>query len=507
MAKSKNERRDTMRRAVAIVLAVLLIGTILYSVIPVFGLAEEETPKTHYALNMAIDLDNQAIAVSETVDYVNATGRSLDAVWLNVYPNALRRADTVPVEAAAWNDAFPNGYAPGGVDFISVTVNGEKADWAVSGSGEAFMRIACPLEPGEAAAIFLRFRLLVPVCDWFIGVGDLGWRLVNAFPIVCAYDEATRDFVLNSWTVAVDPLASDVSDWEATLSLPATWLVASTGVAAAAAPDDRGMATWQIAATDARDFSLAFSRKMNERHGETASGLTVRAYASTGSAAQALLDDALRAMNALEGMLGETSLEALSLMEIDGARGFSKTGFIGVPKGLCALTKRNELETAVSRLCAKQWFGVEVGVNPENEPWLTDALASYASLLCFEEKEGYSRYLTRLNRQVLSALQTTIPGGLTVDSRASRFTSLSEYELVVIDRGTAMLHEMRDAMGREAFIETLARYVSDNRLKIASIEPFVAAANEATGSRWDEYVVNQLKTMSDYVNQRMEWFE
>ena len=94
-----------------------------------------------------------------------------------------------------------------------------------------------------------------------------------------------------------------------------------------------------------------------------------------------------------------------------------------------------------------------------------------------------------------------------MDSRASRFTSLSEYELVVIDRGTAMLHETRDAMGREAFIETLARYVSDNRLKIASIEPFVAAANEATGSRWDEYVVNQLKTMSDYVNQRMEWFE
>ena len=261
MAKSKNERRDTMRRAVAIVLAVLLIGTILYSVIPVFGLAEEETPKTHYALNMAIDLDNQAIAVSETVDYVNATGRSLDAVWLNVYPNALRRADTVPVEAAAWNDAFPNGYAPGGVDFISVTVNGEKADWAVSGSGEAFMRIACPLEPGEAATISLRFRLLVPVCDWFIGVGDLGWRLVNAFPIVCAYDEATRDFVLNSWTVAVDPLASDVSDWEAMLSLPSTWLVASTGVAAAAAPDDRGMATWQIVATDARTGKAVYFPK------------------------------------------------------------------------------------------------------------------------------------------------------------------------------------------------------------------------------------------------------
>ena len=54
---------------------------------------------------------------------------------------------------------------------------------------------------------------------------------------------------------------------------------------------------------------------MNERRGETASGLTVRACASTDSAAQAILDDALRAMNALEGMLGETSLEALSLME------------------------------------------------------------------------------------------------------------------------------------------------------------------------------------------------
>ena len=505
MAGNRSRRKDKLVRALAIVLAVLLIGTILYSVIPVFGLAEEEAPRSRYALDMAIDLDNQAIAIAETLDYVNTAGRALDCVWLNVYANALRRAESVPVENSDWNDAFPEGYAPGGVDFISVKLNGEAASWAMSGSNEEFMRVECPLEPGGTARIELVFRLLLPVNNWAMGLGDLGWRLVNFYPIVAVYDAQTRDFVLNSWTVAVDPLTSEPADYEASLALPEGWLLASAGEAIPSAPDENGMVAWHITATGARDLSLAFSRKMNERSGATASGLVVRAYANTGSAARAILEAALRVMETYEGFCGACPFAELELMETDCLRGSSKTGLVQIPPG--ALAKRNDLEETIARLCAKQWFGVEAGCNPENEPWLTDTLAVYASLLFFEEKEGYDGYLKRLNRQVLSALQMTIPGGLTPDSRASRFTTTGEYELVVIDRGAAVLHEMRDLMGREAFIECLARYVADNRGRIASIEQFVNAANEVTGSRWDEYVVNQMMTISDYVNQRMTWFE
>ncbi len=496
-----------MARVLAIVLALLLVGSIVLSVLPVFGLAEEE-PRSHYALDMSVDLDAQAVTVSETLDYVNATGRALDALWLNVYANALRRADSVPVENSEWNDAFPAGYAPGGVDFISVTVNGEPASWAMSGPGETFMRVEAALQPGGTARFAFRFRLLLPRCDWALGLGELGWRLVNFYPVAAAYDAQAEDFVLNGWTVAVDPLMSDAADYEATVTLPRTWTLASTGQASASEPDENELVVWSIRAEGVRDFSLAFSRRMNERRGETASGTGVRAYASTASAAQAMLDAALAALNAYENWLGPLSAPELELMETDYLRdGFSKPGLIQVSSALCAINRRGALENAVVRLCAGQWFGGEVGCNPENEPWMTDALAGYAALLVWEEREGYDGYLKRLNAQVLSALQTTIPGGLTVDSHASRFNGTDEFELVVVDRGAAVLHELRDLMGREAFLACLARYVADNRGKNASIAQFVDALNVTTGERWDEYLVSQMHTISDYVNQRLTWFE
>ena len=138
---------------------------------------------------------------------------------------------------------------------------------------------------------------------------------------------------------------------------------------------------------------------------------------------------------------------------------------------------------------------------------MRDTLSGYAALLYFEEQEGYSGYLRRLNAQVLEALQITLPGGLTVDSAASRFTAFGEYELVVIDRGAAVMHETRALMGREAFMDALALYVTRNGGKIASIGDFVAALNEATGSRWDEYVVGQMQGIGEYVNQKLTWFE
>ena len=505
--KEQEKPQSMVIRVLAFVLAALLIGMIVAEVLPVFGLAEAESPRSSYALNMAVDLENQAIAIDQRLDYVNATGRPQDSVWLNVYANTLRRSGAMPVEKNEWNNAFPGGYAPGGVVFINVRVNGEAADWGMSGSSEQFMRVACRTQPGERALIELSYHLLLSENNWALGHGSLGWRLVNFYPVAAVYDQTAGDFVLNSWTLATDPLMSEPADYEATLALPEGWIVAATGEAVSA-PDGNGAVKWTVRAENARDFSMAFSRRMNGRRGETAGGLNVRAWASTGSAAQAMLDAAIAALEEYEAWFGALSLDEVELIETDCmAGGLSKPGLIQLPTALCGLSRRAALRTAVARLCAAQWFGGEVGCNPEKEPWLNDALSGYAALLSFEEKDSYAGYLKRLNAQVLEALQITIPGGLTVDSAASRFTSREEYELVVVDRGAAVLHETRDLIGREAFLAALRRYVGDNRGKNATIASFVAALDDAAGRRLDEYFVSQLHNISDYVNQRLEWFE
>ncbi len=506
MRKTDRERRKKWVRVLAVVLAILLIAGTLVSVLPIFEAFAEEEAVNRYEMAVTANLTAGTARVREKLTYTNTAGKALDHVMFNLWANLLRRENAVPVDDDEWNDAFPVGYAPGGVDFISVSVNGAAADWAVSGDYEQFLRVACSLEDGESAVIEFEFTLVLSDNRWALGYEEMGYRLISFYPTAAVYDQAMDGFVLNSWGAAADPAMSDPADYALSLTLDAGWDVASSGVITGKTAEN-GRVTWTIEAAGARDLALAFSRRMNERVRTTESGVTVRALASTALTANAMAEYAARIVETYERWLGGYPYETLDVVETDLLHGMSRSGVIFVPSALCGLTKRGALEEELSVLCARQWFGGEVGSNPENEPWMNDTLSHYFSLLYYEEREGYNGYLKRLNAEVLDALQITLPGGLVVDSHASRFTDYGEYELVVIDRGMAVMHELRAMVGRETFLEALGRYVSGNAGRIASIEQFVAAFNETTGSTWGEYIVAQMHDIGDYVNSDMTWFE
>lgn len=506
MRKTDRERRKKWVRIMAVVLAILLIAGTLVSVLPIFEAFAEEEAVNRYELAVTANLTAGAARVREKLTYTNTAGRALDHVMFNLWANLLRRETAVPVDDDEWNDAFPAGYAPGGVDFISVSVNGAAADWAVSGDYEQFLRVACPLEDGESAVIEFEFTLVMSDNRWALGYEEMGYRLISFYPVAAVYDQTMGGFVLNNWGIAADPAMSEPADYSVTLTLDEGWDVASGGEITGKTAQD-GRAAWTIEAEGARDLALAFSRRMNACVKTTESGVTIRALASTSLTASAMAEYAARIVETYEQWLGDYPYETLDVAETDLLHGMSRSGVLFVPSALCGLTKRGDLEEEMSVLCARQWFGGKVGCNPENEPWMNDTLAHYFSLLYHEERAGYSGYLKRLNAKVLDALQITLPGGLVVDSHASRFTDYGEYELVVIDRGMAVMHELRAVVGRETFLEAMGRYVSDNAGRIASIEQFVAAFNETTGSTWGEYIVAQLHDIGDYVNSDMTWFE
>ena len=506
MRKTDRERRKKWVRVLAIVLAILLIAGTLVSVLPIFEAFAEEDAANRYEMAIAVDLTAGTARVREKLTYTNTAGKALDHVMFNLWANLLRRENAVPVDDDEWNDAFPAGYAPGGVDFIGVKVNGAAADWAVSGDYEQFLRVACPLEDGESAVIEFEFTLLLSDNRWALGYEEMGWRLISFYPIAAVYDKTLDGFVLNNWGAATDPAMSDPADYSVTLTLDDGWDVASGGEITGKTSEN-GRTTYSIEASGVRDLAIAFSRRMNECVRTTESGVTIRALASTALTANAMAEYAARIVETYEGWLGDYPYASLDIVETDLLHGMSRSGAVFVPSALCGLTKRDDLEEALSILCARQWFGGAVGSNPENEPWMSDTLSSYLSLLYYEEREGYNAYLKRLNAKVLDALQITLPGGLVVDSYASRFTDYDEYELVVIDRGMAVMHELRTLTERDTFLAALERYVRDNTGRIASIEQFVEAFNTTTGSTWGEYIVAQMHDIGDYVNSDMTWFE
>ena len=234
MSGKKEGKRSRMMRVVAIILAILMVLTVIYSTLTILALAEGDPggARTGYRVTLAADTRAQALYATETIDYLNDTGRDLDGVYLNVYADTLRRREAVPVDEAEWDDVFPAGFAPGGVDFLSVTVNGARALWAMCGSYEQFMYIECPVPAGERAEIELRFTLLLGWNSWMIGAGDIGWRVNGALPAVARYDPYAESFSLVGWYAGPQPLTADAADWDVTVVLPEDYTLGATGGAA-----------------------------------------------------------------------------------------------------------------------------------------------------------------------------------------------------------------------------------------------------------------------------------
>lgn len=499
----KNKKTDQRAwiRIVALVLAALMVIGVIFTAATALA---EEAPGDRYELKLDVMLEEQTVRVSQTLDYTNRTGQTLDGMMFCVYANVFRRQTAAPVESDRLDDAFPEGYAPGGVDFMNIEVNGERAEWGVQGDDELFLRVECRMEPGETARFTFEYYLLLPVYSGAMGVGDLGWRLTNFYPVAAVWDEYRSDFPLNTYTAMNEPLVSEAADYFVTLSLPDTYALAAPGTVTAT-PDGNGMVAYEIRAESIRELALIFSRKMFESVGQTPSGTTVRALANTASAAERIQATAEAALGWLEEALGAYPWPCLTLTETDYLYdGLSYPGVIQLSREAAG---GETSEREIVEMCAAQYFSGVVGSDRNASPWLSDALCSMTALMYFEQKNGYDDFIRRLNAQVLPSLQITVPGGVTVDSASERFTSRMEYEIVVVDRGTAVLYEMRRTMGEDVFLQALRTYVERNRMDVATASDFLSAMNEASGERWDEYLYGQMHTIDDYVGMGLEWFE
>lgn len=504
MKKPSQERRIWVR-----ILAMMIVILLLLSVVSssLFAWADEGETLDRYELHLDVLLDEQAVRVTQTIDYTNKTGDTLENMFFSVYANILRRQTTVPMESDQFDNAFPNGYAAGGVDFMNIEVNGQKAEWGIQGDSESFVRVACSLKPNERAQFRFEYYLLLPIYSGAMGIGDLTWRLVNFYPIAAVWDEYLQDFPLGGYTSVIEPLYSECADYFVTLSLPETYALAAPGQVTAT-PDGEGTVFYEIEARSVRELALIFSRKMIERRGTSEQGTDVRVLANTASAADVILNAAINALNDLENRLCVYPWERLTLIETEYLNGgLSHPGVIQVSQSLTGLTQRNVLKETVYNLCAHQYFGGMVGNDRNSAPWLSDALSSYVTLLRHTDGTDDTAYLRAFNAQILPALQITVPGGMTVDSPAERFTSRMEYEIVVIDRGAVVLHDMRQVMGHDVFFRALSEYVRRMSMKNATAADFLEVMNEVSGTRWNEYLYGTMHNMNDLVGTGIKWYE
>ena len=288
-------------RLTALILAGLLaLGAIVTIILSEHAHAEGNSAPDRYAISAEFLEDGQALRISQRLVYTNRTGEALDRVEFSVYGNAFRRASALPYESGALPAALPKGYAPGGFEFSSITVDGAAADWGMVGENELFLRVACRLEDGESCEFGFEYTLLLTQNAAFLGAGDTDWRLSGFYPEALKWEDG--DFVAPKPIQHARYAYADRADYAFSIALPDRYIVAAPGEVAAK-PNGDGTTTWSVFASGVRELAVSFGMRWRETAGETALGTRVRVLSNLRTGAGAALETSIEALDTYEGVV------------------------------------------------------------------------------------------------------------------------------------------------------------------------------------------------------------
>ena len=499
----KKQQKRTVR-LIAIVLAVLLAAGAVVSAVLSLAYAEEAVPSApvQCTLKMEYLAEEQALRISQRLLYTTTSDAALDRVVFYAPANMLRRESALMYDAEHIEAAFAYGYAPGGIELLSVRADGEAAEYGFQGEDEIYLRVACDIPAGESRAIEFEYYLLFTENNAFLGCGALDVRLSDFCFIPARLDAENHDFALHTplpFTRYIDAPQMDVC---AEIALPDTFTLAGTGMEQA---EDSGahMRLWRINAENVHDFALSFGRRWREYVRETASGVQIRCLLNARGKANTVLDMAEDAVNTLEAWFGALPFEQIDIVQSDYAVGaLTHTGCLWLNAE--TLSDRTRLRRELYYFFAQQYFGCSAYAEPSADAWLSDAISEYLSYLILEEIDGHDAYLRALNENIVPALQLTIPGGVNVVSDAALFDD-ADYRIVIRDRGAAVFHELRTAMGRDALLDGLRRfYALGQQRGVLTEMDLLHSLNDASGRDWENFLTDWVFNIGDDVNQQID---
>lgn len=460
--------------------------------------------RTQYRADI-VQLDAATYQVHCEAEYTNPADMPVTGVVFALYANQLRRESSLVATDDLLEATFPGGYAPGGVEFAQITVNGEAADWGMQGEKELFLRVACDLQPGETAVFAFDYRLLLIYSRGELGFGEKDVRLSGFLPCAALWD--TDGYAVND-TSALDRYAlHPAADYEISLTAGDAYAVAAAGTMSETGHAD-GRRTWRIGAQGVRDMAVALSVDCRETMLTSAQGTQVRLLGQDRAGMKRAAKTAQAAIDLLESWLGKAPYPVITLLQADMANdGACFGGMAWIPTARYDGRQKAQLERDVVYRLAQQYFGMGAGNDPVQAPWLSVSVPEMLWYQYVEAREGRGAMLEQLNADCLSSLLMTLPGGYTVDSALNLFTDAADYETVVRRRGAAAMYLIREAMGQEIFLNGLRHFYEMHNGGMAGLREFVAAFNDVGGREYDLLIVDTMYTMDDYQGVMMDWFE
>lgn len=477
-------KQSYLVRILAIILVVMLVGSGVLIYI-VSALAEDKAID-RYDVTIEVMENEEALLITQRLSYTNRTGHALDALCFSAAPNLFRSEQNIPYGTQTSQEAFSGGYTPFGIEILDVRVNGSPAGWGMMNDEQTHMRLHTALEPGEEIGIEMKYILLLCRNHGYLGISSDVWCLDGALIVPAVLDDA-GEWIFSDVCVNTDWQFMNTSDIDITAVLPDGMQLCGP---AAESTGENGANIWHERIVGANAFVLFLTDTQSER-ARTAKGTEIIVYSRRN--AREIADAARGILDVLENLL---DTDARDIVVID----TETAGRAPVYRGYIRLdySKKDAQSDLVKALCRER-LGFGPFHMPVRDSWIPDILSEYTSFLYLEERSGYDEMIRALDREILPAMGYTLPGNLFVTTSADAMSE-SEYDTIVLRRGCAAVHELRLAMGRDAFIDMLRAAA---RCPVLDEDSFEAVLR-MDGHEWDRFLADWIYNIGEYTDPGLE---
>ncbi len=422
--------------------------------------------QTQYFIDATINYYNRFISIKSRSVYTNKTNRPIDEMVFIVYPTIF---DAVYMRSVQTGDGTPV------TDFR----------WE---SHRMVIPLTDPLMPGEQIEFVHDYKLYMPDREGVFGQTGRQLILSYWYPTIPPFDEeegwlAYEISIVNSMFVG-EYQSFESADFHVDLTF--TDRHENMTIAAGALPieDEDGRSSFFLPL--ARTFSMAISDSFTVV--ERANDHTlVRSFSfpEVLESSEIALDLADQSISLYSDLFTPYDREVISVVQVDMGINMEFDGIILIQSSFYWLYRdppRSDLHIIIPHEIAHQWFFSLVGNNQAMEPWLDEALATYAEALFYEYIHPDQLdwwWDTRVHNHLpRGSIDTTIylPGGV------------PEYFNRVYRRGALFIQELRNAMGDEAFFDFINDYINQHKYQIATGEDFWMILNQHTGADLTEIV-------------------
>ncbi len=420
-----------------------------------------------YALRASVDPRTGRVLGQMSVQYTHRGAQAVTDLVFRLLPNA---------------QAI---YGGGSLTVENVTQEGQALQ-AAPAQGRTVLRVllAQALQPGQTITLSLSFSAQVPAASGqgygIFSRSQESLSLAGWYPVLAPYQDG--------WQMPPVPAVGDVmwaemSLYDVTLIAPSGYEVVSTG-SVIERRDTAGQSTWHMVSGPAREFAVAMSNRFEKRETQV-DGVRLRLYTLPARAAATSPDAALKMMagafRAYVARFGPYPYTEFDLVEAAvGIGGYEFPGMVYVDYNRRVEGPFERYRFLSAHEIAHQWWYNLVGSSSVAEPWLDEALASYAAVL-YLQHAGDVQGAVRLLQSWKADYGLRGPGDPPVDSSALAFSNWVAYRRTVYYHGALFLDELRQEIGDERFFALLKRLQTQYHYRIMTTGDFLREAEDVAG--------------------------